>query len=66
MFPRQPVETAVERLARYAADRRHLIRLDDRLLADVGLTRDAVERGLVFRDPAAAAGLIRHNRRSRP
>jgi uncharacterized protein YjiS (DUF1127 family) len=46
---RQPREDALARLARHAADRRHLARLDDRLLADVGLTREAVRRGLPFR-----------------
>lgn len=61
--PRLPAESAAERLARHVADRRHLARLDDRLLADVGLSREAVVRGLPFRDAAAAA---HHTRRPRP
>ena len=51
--PRLPAETAGERFARHAADRRHLARLDDRLLADVGLSREAVARGLPFTDAPA-------------
>jgi uncharacterized protein YjiS (DUF1127 family) len=51
--PRLPAETAAQRLARHAADRRHLTRLDDRLLADVGLSREAVARGLPFTDAHA-------------
>jgi uncharacterized protein YjiS (DUF1127 family) len=50
---RVPAETAAQRLARHAADRRHLARLDDRLLADVGLSREAVARGLPFTDAHA-------------
>lgn len=46
---RRPREDALARRARHAADRRHLARLDERLLADVGLTREAVRRGLPFR-----------------
>lgn len=64
--PRRPTETAAERLARHAADRRHLALMDDRLLRGVGLAREAVERGLPFREPAAAAALIPRNRRFRP
>lgn len=65
-LPRRPTETAAERLARHAADRRHLALMGDWLLRDVGLTREAVERGLPFREPAAAAALIPRPRRFRP
>lgn len=64
--PRLPRETATGRFARHAADRRHLARLDERLLADVGLTRESVVRGLPFRSPAAAGTLPHPKRRARP
>jgi len=49
--PRQPEESLVAKAARYAADRRRLAALDDRLLLDVGLDRHAVQIGLPFQDP---------------
>jgi uncharacterized protein YjiS (DUF1127 family) len=64
--PRQPAETEAARLARHAADRRHLARLEDRLLEDVGLDREAVARGLPFADPALLAALLPRNRSPRP
>ena len=33
---------------RYFADRRHLLEMDERLLQDVGLTREDVVRGVPF------------------
>jgi uncharacterized protein YjiS (DUF1127 family) len=62
-LPRQPRETDAERLARHAADRRRLARLNDRLLQDIGLDRDAVERGLPFLDPVAAAESVSYSLR---
>ncbi|PWS35356.1 hypothetical protein DFH01_17145 [Falsiroseomonas bella] len=52
--PRVPAETAADRLARHAVDRRRLARLDDRRLADVGLSREAVARRLPFKDAPSA------------
>jgi uncharacterized protein YjiS (DUF1127 family) len=49
--PRQPDESPMAKAARYAADRRRLAALDDRLLMDVGLDRHAVAAGLPFQDP---------------
>ncbi|WP_408906541.1 DUF1127 domain-containing protein [Roseomonas sp. E05] len=49
--PRQPLEDAMARAVRFAADRRHLAWLDERLLRDVGLDREAVTRGLPFAAP---------------
>ncbi|WP_158537350.1 DUF1127 domain-containing protein [Humitalea rosea] len=46
-------ETACARAWRWLLDRRHLADMDDRLLRDVGLTRQDVLRGLPF---AAADG----------
>ena len=40
------------RALRWFADRRHLLEMDDRLLRDVGLTREDVRRGVPFRDVA--------------
>ena len=37
------------RMLRWVRDRRHLREIDDRLLRDVGLTREDVRRGVPFR-----------------
>lgn len=63
---RQPGETSFERELRFAADRIRLQRLDDRLLDDVGLDREAVARGLPFHDPGTAACLLAALRTSPP
>jgi len=39
------------RVLRYAADRRQLAEMDDRLLLDVGLDRHAVATGIPFQGP---------------
>lgn len=49
--PRQPNESPLAQATRHAADRRRLTELDDRLLLDVGLDRDAVKAGIPFQDP---------------
>ncbi|BDG71597.1 hypothetical protein Rmf_15260 [Roseomonas fluvialis] len=64
--PRLPMETPAERLARHATDRRRLARLDDRLLDDVGLTRDAVEAGIPFQDPLTQPRLTHQNWSRKP
>ena len=56
-MPRLPAETAAERFARHAADCRHLARLNDRLLADVGLNREGQRRrGRQHRAPRVGGG----------
>ncbi len=49
-LPRQPDESPLAKAARYAADRRRLGAMDDRLLLDVGLDRQAVAAGRPFQD----------------
>lgn len=64
--PRRPRETLSRRLKREFEDQHHLAGLDDRLLDDVGLTREAVEQGLPFRGPSGAVDLASRKRRPRP
>jgi uncharacterized protein YjiS (DUF1127 family) len=44
-------EGALARASRWIGDRQRLVELDDRLLRDLGLTREDVRRGLPFRHP---------------
>src|SRR5690242_13259585 len=48
---RQPRETASQRALRWARDRCHLERLDERLLRDIGLTEDDLRGGAPLRPP---------------
>ena len=47
--PGPPREGRWARMLRWLADRRHLHEMDERLLRDVGLTREDVWRGMPFR-----------------
>jgi len=49
---------------RYAADRRQLAEMDDRLLLDIGLDCHAVAAGIPFRD-ALTQHRLAHQHRSR-
>lgn len=50
--------------AQYAADKRRLAAMDERLLLDIGLDRQAVAAGIPFQDPLTQH-LLAHQHRSR-
>lgn len=54
------------RAARYAADRWRLAAMDERLLLDVGLDRDAVKAGIPFQDPLTQHGLAHQHWSRKP
>jgi len=64
--PRLPRENAWARAWRWMADRRHLAEMDDRLLRDVGLTREDVRRSLPFAPAAETQQALHCPARRRP